>query len=643
MPKSEKGSWFEQHVEKVVLGVSLLLLIFVLLYWVWGSPRKLLLSVPREQAGRIEDQWPGRAKQVEEGSALRVPVELADPVLARWADEIVKKHDRAQPNPWEPPNSGQELEIRQARPFVRFLPPLGPTVPPDPTLLTRLPPELARQVGGMREGPTLADILPAIPKVPAPKVWAGAKLPYPDPGREPADVTGAHVAAVIDLGPTLQAWHDKLRWRSIPTRLAFHAVEAEFREKAPDGSWGPIRPVAMRIPQELDRTTGKPFRVPSLPKFDETDEFGAQRIREQILRRLESAAWQQFVLQPDYPDVYDPEYGWVSWRVNLPETELSQVPPSEDEGAEGKAEPAEPKKRTPSRRDLDRLRYEYPGPGRGYDRRIRPPRGSEEGTRYRPGMMPSEPGPRRRETVEPGKGPAPKERIVPDWNAQMGLEKVLVWFHHDNLQAGNTYQYRLKLKLVNPLYTYVKGVKEGAEADARRPLLETGWSPWSGEISLRNPTEFYVSGYAKGDVSVEKTMSVDVFTRALGQRVGHRFTIRRGGNIGNQLSVKVVNPVARKEGEAPAKTDRIKTVPADFLTRALAVEFDFARALYKGSSAQPMETAAMFYLDPEGALMVRTYDEDMASARYKELQEETKRTENAVKRLELEAAARERK
>ena len=51
----------------------------------------------------------------------------------------------------------------------------------------------------------------------------------------------------------------------------------------------------------------------------------------------------------------------------------------------------------------------------------------------------------------------------------------------------------------------------------------------------------------------------------------------------------------------------------------------------------------MFYLDPEGALRVRTYDEDMASARYKELQEETKRTEYAVKRPELEAAPRERK
>jgi len=633
MPKSEKGSWFEQHVEKVVLGVSLLLLIFVLLYWVWGSPRELVLNVPPEQAGGIQNEWPGKVKQIEEGSALRVPVELADPVLARWADEIVNKHDRAQPKPWETPNSSQELEIRQA----------GPPVPPAPTMLTRLPPELTRQVGGMREGPTLADILPAIPKVPAPKVWAGARLPYPDPDQEPADVTGAHVATVIDLGPTLQAWHEKLRWARIPPILVFYAVEAEFQERALDGSWGPIQPVTMRIPQELDRMTGKPFRVPSLPKFDETDDVGIQRIREQILRRLESAASQQSVLQPDYPPVYDPIYEWVSWRVNLPETELSRVPPPEDEGAEGKAEPTTPKKRTPSRRDLDRRRYEYTGPGRGDDRRIRPPPGWREGTRFRPDMMPPEPSPRRREILEPGKGPAPKERIVPDWQEQMQMEKVIVWFHHDHLQAGNTYQYRLKLKLVNPLYTYVNDVKEGAEADARRPLLETDWSPWSDEISLRNPTEFYVSGYAKGDVSVEKTMSVDVFTRALGQRVRHRFAVRRGGNIGNQMSVKVVNPVARGEGEARGKTDRIKTVPANFLTRALAVEFDFARALYKGSSAQPTGTAAMFYLDPEGTLRVRTYDEDMASARYKELQEETKRTENAVKRLELEAAAREKK
>ena len=202
--------------------------------------------------------------------------------------------------------------------------------------------------------------------------------------------------------------------------------------------------------------------------------------------------------------------------------------------------------------------------------------------------------------------------MVPSMGDQLAQGKVQVWFHHQSLQGGRAYRYRVRVIVLNPLYGYRQEVKEGAEKDAEIPTIEAPWSPWSEPTRVVNPTEFYVSG-ASGS---QKTVKVDVFALSLGQRVRQRFTVQEGGRIGGSGRVRVLDPVTGKEVQRQVAFD----------TGSLAVRFEFNRIIYKGQGLRPTETVAIVYLDGQGDLLARTYAEDQHSDHYKALQEEADHT-----------------
>ena len=70
----------------------------------------------------------------------------------------------------------------------------------------------------------------------------------------------------------------------------------------------------------VDSTTGTPITLTQVPGYDGTNAGYLANLRSV----LSTPAWQMYLLQPNYWQVWWPGYGWVDWRVNLPENDVTQ-------------------------------------------------------------------------------------------------------------------------------------------------------------------------------------------------------------------------------------------------------------------------------------------------------------------------------
>ena len=598
MAKEDQGSWLHQHVEKVVLGATVGLLLVIVGRWVISSPRQV-------QGFRPD--------QIDEAQRLE-------------AEKVKKRHDNAEVPGWPRPDVLKELAERTDNPI--------PPVYRMDMLTAALPPTTFPDVIlGPDEGPSLADVTKSILAPERPEVWLGHELPLPKGAEKLDDKFVSHVAAVLDVGKISDGWAETVAGTRIDPAVIFHAVEAQVQQMRPDGTWGPARPVKMRIPELLNED-GEPDPVAPIPPFDGKNSDDIQL----AIDAVKDDFIQTYILEPGYPDIYLPDYGWVTWRVHLPETRVSRdarkLQEQEQEEPVGRAK-STPRLRTPARRPAKtapRLRTPARRPGSSDPLRTISPddfrklmeRGGRPGadprTTRRPPRVPIK---KRAPIKKPPTGTEKTieeltEPVVPSRAQQMRDGALLVWFHDVSLKSGSTYRYRLRLMLLNPLYTRAADVKKGSEKDATIARIATPWSPWSDGKRVTSLTEFYVSGHTS--TAEGKKINVEVFSHSLGQRVVKRFTVRKGEVIGQEARVEVTDPLDHT----------IVTKNVDFATGAIAVSFDFRRRIYKGKNLDAAYTTAMLYLDDNGRLQVRTLHDDTRNKAYKKLGEEARRTAEAV-------------
>ena len=594
----------ERHIEKIILGVCVLLLVYAVFHWGFSSP--LVIEVITGSRGRVESASPDQV----------------DALLQKAAVDIENKSmiNRARPPSPVPDYPGQLARLQSPS-----VPPVQIVISPPPLPLSgdpNTPLDLAKM--GMKE------IEAIIPKPGKPQVMVDREFTQKDP--EPVDVLASHVLATFKLGELVKGFNKALERTAIFPEVVVVRVEAQIRERRLDGDWGPERVVTMtRIPQ-TDRD-GAEITPPTVPEFDGNnfDEVNGaiSDLKEQ---------WQESILQPEYWNIWWTTQEWNTWLIHLPPNPISEkIEKEREEEEEAEKAAARPTRAPPPRRTPRATRRDRRTRGRGGRSREEAEYAEMERRAMEDEMRFAEAMERRARGEERGRGrrdtrrdprdrrisrrdsaraptdvPPPKVPEVTTLQEQLEDGLLLFWFHHTELEGLKEYQYRVRLVFVNPLITYSGNVKN--DDDAKQPVVASPWSDWSAPFSAPQMTEFF----AISPMGSRRAVRVEVFTRGRGQWVMKGFLVAEGEMIGGKSSVRVPNP----------EDGTIKSEKMDFSTGAVAVRLDFNKTVRKRSIS--VKTVEMVYMDAKGRLKTRVAAADKASPRYKQLKEEVSRAKAAA-------------
>jgi len=570
MAKTDSLGLLEQHVEKGVLAVCGLLLLYALVHWLLSAPGRSEVplvgtDMERVRPAKVDAKLLDAAQRFEK----RDPhVDL--PPLPPYVERIqsLRRHpfpDGLATNNWGRP-----------RPYAD-----GPRGGPGPTERVRLT-ELAEAI-------------------PAPSVKRAAGFVELLNRSQDIEVTAFHVMLEFARGKLQRRWIEKLRSADIQELSVVVArMDVERKEVLDDGTYGPVEKVLLVSKPTLDEDNEVIPEI-EIPKYTGSN---AEDVRGAV-RELGSAQAQERVLRPDYWQVWSGDQrGWVDYEDLMPWGAKDVVRP---------AVAARPRPKPKPRPTLPPRRV-TPGPGRGpgplpgeggvirggRPRTTRQPLPGEGGAR-RGGRQPTRG--RRPTRGRSGPGvrptPAPKpEPVVKEPAAEEvveGIQRLL--FHDTSAAIQRSYAYRARLFLVNPLLTYDDQVAEDSSQDALRPFVPSPWSEWFKVAAIPRTTQFFVTGAFAG----REQLTVNVFSKSLGQPVMHKFKVSVGEVIGGFLRKTVMNPITRQ----PVGRD------VNFATGAVAIEIDFDREILSGSG-RFRKTQELFYLGDRGRLksQVRVLDLD---------------------------------
>ena len=643
MAKTSESGFVENHIEKIVLGVTALLMIGALLHWVASSPRTIELQV-----GRLpipQKAYP--PDQVDQGLE-----EMSELLKTRIKDQDVSVEP-------VPPYLARLRRLRAS--------PLDPRIDlyVDLGSASKSPTEDAGDVGGPKL--KLAD-LKSLPKPESVRLGANSEVQVietlDDAGQAAysyKELDVIHGVAVFDFGKMVTAWRKSLDKAYIPPSLVFCAVEVQRRHRRPDGTWSKPEPVSLAM---------APVAEP-LPKVPAFDGKNLDEVRLAI-DQLQQIQHQQTILEPPYHRILWPGRQIGTWMIegHKPRTRVSNledipmaspsgpvrtgapvrrpppvvtpartgrhaVPPVGPDGMPITRD-AQPRRAPPSRTGAGRHNVPPIGPdGNPINQGARRPPPSRTGTgRHNvppigpDGRPTGQPRPQPKATPRPQPKPTPRPVpkstltpapdatatvvptmvTVPDLSQQLAHTEgiVEIWFHDANVAKETPYAYRLRVVVANPLFGRTRAVEK--PKDAAVVTLTSPWSDWGKPAAVRRPTEFFVVGrFPERQIAV-----VRVFTRRWGQRVDHRFNVKRGEVIGRNEKKRLVHP----DG-----TERL--VDVDFNTGAIAVDLDFNRKQRIPNSKYVRTTTELVFVDTSGRLQTRTQLRDLASERYRQLDKES--------------------
>lgn len=585
MAKGSQVNIIERHIEKGMVALSFLFLLYSLFSWMLSSSKEV--------------QMPSIAPM------SAVPPAKLDSALLESAKRDKSMIDRVTAQVEVLPDYSGEIAKLRANPFSVSQCQMGDVA------WARAAPTVPQVGAGAESNVTVAQLEKAAPAPGKPLVRAGRELPNRQPIQ---DIITAHVASVYPRGELVKAWNDLLKGAPLPSiNVAVLAVEAQVQEKQPDGSWGSIRPVkTVRCP--LVDSSNNPLTIPQIPEYGGSKDPNSKALVSAAISNLAQDTWQQAIAEPDYWDIwYPPQQRWVSWRWHLPKNEVSDTAVAAPEGSTPAMPPPTVTPYVPAPPGLGpRPGAPFPGmppgmtwPGIGPPRPGMPYPGAP-GTPVTPRPAAPSPGTPPAAGAAPVQGPDPVITPAPLWSDQVKMGKVLVNFHDNSLESAKTYRYRLRLILLNPLLTYDAELKN--PEDGKKVSLATPYSDWSEPVVVHEALEFFVDGSSESTGNVR----VRVAGYSLGQVVKGTFLVQEGQPIGGKQEVEVTNPA---DGRQIKQT-------VDFTTGAVAVKFDFNKMIQRLNAAR--KTVELLYLDERGQLRSRTQAEDQDSERYKQLFRESR-------------------
>ncbi len=656
MAKSEQAGLLEKHVEKLVLALAAVGLVFVLFTWVFRSPFSFKgMSGTPVPAEKIPEELLRLAETKQRQIENRKINITTMPAYTKLVPQIMQEAVSG--------NVGSTVPWS----YATVLPPLdkrvsinNDPVPPMPPL-----PPLESTVASIRQE-TIRKTLSASDM----GVGAGVRA---------EDVYTAHVTSLLNYGTMVRPWLVVQKKFGVKIAVVFLDVTAERQEQLADGTWSDPVPVQITRAPANNRNG----ELPPLDPYDAGHmlDTGSRLLYvDQIKQKYGNTPTQLDVLEPESYQVFWSEvHNWGTWKHHLPHTKVNDTPKTDLGADETPPGPGKLGSTTAAVMGMGMLPTTISpvsaGGPEGFFGRL-PAGTGPGGTGAGPGGMgpmgrgmgmgghakPSSPATtgnaneqaekialekaqkqlasgdldgaittlRGALRIMPGNSEAeallqeaeqrkfqsnlPPITKVPALVQQCGDGLVQIWVHDITCQQGKTYRYRLQMKLLNPLFGQGDTLRMSNPADAERPVLITA-GDWSAPVTAAPETAFFVASGLKENQEAR----FEVFRQRLGQWRMEQTTLRCGDAIGSVENKKLFEPA--QEGQIVEKD-------FDFCTGYVLVDCDFDYPS-PGSGANG-STLAVTLMGPDGSLVMRDVVHDNTK-QHKDYRDRALRDEEAMK------------
>ncbi len=548
----KRGNFIEEHIEKVVLLIAVLLSAFIFFKYILLNPNEISYNGREFRPGQI-DIYIG---------------ESADKLKIRLNGEPVSREDYK--------SQSEKFVSRMRCPVeninTSFVWPLPEAVEKSIEKKYRIP-----VVGQVSE--VSAEHIRAAAYVP--KVVITQENVNSEESYEPNDIDFVTVQGSFEIGSLFDSFQECFAGRALPEKWrdenlakpVFAAVQLQRQRKDSEGQWGEWEDVG-------------PIKInPHRDEFKVIEEAGALSgggIMVRLLRFGEPRV-QLDILQPEPYQIASAEEEWFppvlhkKYLLNKREKEMRE---RREAIAAERDERNEERDRSRQDRRTTRPAVRSPSGGGGYpgDSQSGDPRrgggGGYPATRSTTRATRTERDRRQTDvlpTEQPGKSVKPDNEalLYEEFNKMLLTgkdistlrEPIVFWAHDDTVEPGNSYKYRVRIGVLNP----VAGKNEVADEYSAYNSKVILWSEYC-DVSepVMIPERLYF--FPLNVQETAEAVDVQVCKYALGYWYSEKFVVKRGEVIGNTAEVK---PPEQKEEQ---DENLILPKKIDYTTGAVIVD-----------------------------------------------------------------------
>ncbi len=542
MINKKKGNLLEQHAEKIVLGV--VGIISVVLLWVF------VLSSPNAEKIGGKKRGPGKIDLYIKGQADQLDAALNKPPIQRQV---------------RPPDAMRKIFARVMGNTIEEVPDFQiPGVAPNPTAVEEKRLYAMPEVG--RVDKVVAEAIRGAAHVPLDEI--GPDNPYDKAMTQVDDIDLVTVQVSFDVAALhrnftqsfVMGRNVKNDWKDEELALpVFASAQLQRRRSLEGGGWSEWEVVPRPMIDQYRAKLNVPEKVDDLV-YDinvQKTQFKALEFQQNLLQPRpynfvsSNAVWLTPSFHKEYVEIED-RGKKESIRE---ERERAREERSRDRGgSQGGYEGARSRGRTTSRTTRSDSYGDYGGGAsnrRTRGRELQGGRRTSDSRRSRGGATGGRGG--YEEGDEFGYGGdylrrGKPERTVDDVIADnrkiilhQGMrldemrEALIFWAHDDTVEPGNTYQYKIRLGVFNPIagknwfYPQEQQYKD-------RVILWSDFSEVTDEIAIEPKVYFFPTDLARDSA---KTVKIDVFKYHLGSWRNEAFDVHAGEMIGKTVDSKV--------------------------------------------------------------------------------------------------------
>lgn len=518
MMKKRKGNLLEQHAEKIVLGVSVVIGLALLWFLVIGSPNSVQIGGRKFGAGEVDRQIRTSAEKLE--ARLNEPPAAATPQSGHKETYVAKLNS----------------PLREVGDFKLIVPGRNPEAPVEDReyALPTVPPAtnaFARAIRGTAHVP-LEEVTPEIPYDKVPTTLKDMDLVSVQAGFDVAALYRNFKQSFI-MGPSVRSdWRDDDLAAPV-----FAAAQLQRRRLLDDGRWSDWE-VVPRPRIDAYRT-----RL-DIPETTDNLKYDISMQKAQI----KPFEIQQTILQPRPYDFASAETVWLTPSfydeyVKILDREQKEALRQERERTLGTRRETNVGYETPAGRTgtraaetpyADTRTRTLPSRGRTNEPTTRG-RGTAAGAYYDEYMTETSPADRRRQQRTTADVIADNTKIIIDQRTSLEtLQSLIFWAHDDTIEPGNTYEYRIRLGVFNP----IAGRNWCAPQDRQYENQVILWSEFAQApepVVIPPMVYFFPTELARSN---ERGVTIEVARYHMGNWRKQGFDVRPGEMIGKPVDVQ---------------------------------------------------------------------------------------------------------
>ncbi len=555
------GNLLVEHIEKIVLGlIGALCLVLIVLYVIMG----------------VTVEYDGRKHS---------PAEVDKYVVKQ--SEIIAANLLGQPKPGQEYKSELNDYMQKFDKAVSVNSKLWPVIPyavgdddwdgrqyglPDPPQISKAGVNFIRAAAYV------------------PTEIVSSNTSYSSIDAEPNDIDLVTISAQLDTSTLYESFNNnfmgptvKPEWRDpCLSGPIFAAVQLQRSTQLPNGSWGKWNGVSRLKIDNQKQLLEIIDRVPSLPR-------GGMKVR---LLQYNNLDVKMNVLQPMPYDIASAEEDWMppslygdfkkrlaEQEADIRREEMQERQSERDEKRESRTKSRERRTKSTGSGNIGGAMSDMMGGGgmmspTGGGGSSKPRRSDRDRTKRTNDSGRSEDRERRRKEREEEKSldaiyDQLDEILIDDETELDKLEEPLqFWAHDENIQPGETYKYRIRLGVFNPIADSPK--LNSAFIDYKDTVIL--WSEFMETDPVDIPDRLYF--FAKDIREAANTVNVEVFKYAMGYWYRKEFIVECGEVIGKVDEPELNKPKKSDKDDRSSDKDEPEHIPelVDFRTNVMMVD-----------------------------------------------------------------------